>query len=183
MYTYAYDELEKLSGQLTLDTANRLSNFLTKRYLDYPTENGSDLNPPGFNALRSFVTHELNVSTSACSQVFCGLNDKGKSRIFGSGGRKNNHVCVRQVVLPEEPRLILLKIEYERWMERSTIMERSTMERSTSGLFKFKVPSCCFVCVITIKVGTFWLTVKFFKSFNPYQKRKTVVDANRCLNC
>ena len=114
VYTYAYEELEKLSGQLTLDTANRLSNFLTKRYLDYPAENGSDLNPPGFKALRGFVAHELNVSTSACSQVFCGLNDKGKSRDFGSGGRKNNHVCVRQVFLPEEPRLVLLKIEHKR---------------------------------------------------------------------
>ena len=88
VYAYAYDELEKLSGQLTLDTANRLPNFLKRRYLDYLTKIRTDLNRPGFEALRAFVAHELSVSTSDYAQAFFGADGKGKSQDFGSGDTK-----------------------------------------------------------------------------------------------
>ena len=51
VYAYAHDEHEKLLGQLILDTANRLPNFLKRCYLNYLTKIGSDLNRPGFEAL------------------------------------------------------------------------------------------------------------------------------------
>ena len=120
VYAYAHDELEKLSGQLILDTANRLPNFLKRRYLDYLTKIGSDLNRPGFEALRGFVAHELSVSTSDYAQAFFGSDDKGKSQDSGSGGRKTNQVRVRQVVLSDEPRPGLIKTEPERSKDRLT---------------------------------------------------------------
>ena len=44
VYAYAHDEYEKLSGQLLLDTANRLPNVLKRRYLDYLDKNNISLN-------------------------------------------------------------------------------------------------------------------------------------------
>ena len=102
VYAYAHNELEKLSGQLTLDTADRLPNFLKRRYLDYRTKTGFDLNRSGFDAWRGFVAHKLSVFTSDYAQTFFGSADKSKSRDAGLGGRKNNQVRVRQVILSEE---------------------------------------------------------------------------------
>ena len=55
VFAYAQDEVGKLSGQLLLDTANRLPNFLKRRYLDYLTKIGSNLNHPGFEALATLL--------------------------------------------------------------------------------------------------------------------------------
>ena len=35
VYAFAHDEVDKLSGQLLIDTASRLPNLLKRRYLDY----------------------------------------------------------------------------------------------------------------------------------------------------
>ena len=55
VYAHAHDELDKLSGQLMLDTANRLPGVLKRRYLDYLKKEGFSLNQPGFESLREFV--------------------------------------------------------------------------------------------------------------------------------
>ena len=63
IFAYAHNEVEKLSGQLILDTANRLPGVLKRRYLDYLIKIGRNLNHPGFDSLRDFIVHELNVVT------------------------------------------------------------------------------------------------------------------------
>ena len=55
VFAYAHDEVEKLSGQLLMDVANRLPGVLKRPYLDYLKKSGLDLNSPGFESLRQFV--------------------------------------------------------------------------------------------------------------------------------
>ena len=60
IFAMAHDEVEKLSGQLFLDTASRLPHVLKQRYLDYYlNKKGLDLNRPGFESLRDFVGNEI----------------------------------------------------------------------------------------------------------------------------
>ena len=63
VFAYAHDEVEKLSGQLLVDVANRLPGVLKRRYLDYLKKSGLDLNRPGFESLRKFVVEELSTMT------------------------------------------------------------------------------------------------------------------------
>ena len=165
-YAYAHNELEKLFGQLTLDTANRFPNFLKRRFLDYLTKIGSDLNRLGFDSLRSFVAHELSVSTSDYAQTFFGSDEKGKSRDAGSDGRKNNQVRVRQVVLSEEG-------------QRSSLISSGPERPMESSHNQMKLPPFCVVCDNN-KSRHFLADCDKFKSFTPHQKRKAVVEAYRC---
>ena len=64
VFAYAHNDIEKLSGQLLLDVANRLPGVLKRRYLDYLNHLGLDLNKPGFDSLRNFVRQELKIMTS-----------------------------------------------------------------------------------------------------------------------
>ena len=64
VYAYAHDEVEKLSGQLLLEVANRLPSVLKRRYLDYLKISGLDLNSSEFESLRKFVVEELSIMTS-----------------------------------------------------------------------------------------------------------------------
>ena len=80
VYAYAHDEYEKLSGQLLLDTANRLSNVLKWRYLDYLAKNDKTLNQPSFESLRRFVVHEIKMTTSDYAQAFFKSDERDKSR-------------------------------------------------------------------------------------------------------
>ena len=61
VFAHVHDEVEKLSGQLMLDTASRLPGTLKRRYLDYLDKKRIDLNQPSFESLRSFVVHEIQV--------------------------------------------------------------------------------------------------------------------------
>ena len=61
MFAYAHYKVGKLSGQLLMDVANRLPGVLKRRYLDYLSQHGLDLNCPGFDSLRKFVAHELHL--------------------------------------------------------------------------------------------------------------------------
>ena len=66
VFAYAYDKVDKLSEQLLLDVANRLPGSLKRRYIDY-LDRRSNLDRPdfeGFEALRNFAVHEINVMTS-----------------------------------------------------------------------------------------------------------------------
>ena len=96
VFAYAHDEYNKLSGQLLLDTANRLPSALKRRYLHFLDKNGISLNQPSFELLRKFVVHEINVTTSDCAQAFFKSEDKKKSREPQSG---RSEFRVRQVAL------------------------------------------------------------------------------------
>ena len=69
VYAHVHDELDKLCGQLMLDTANRLPGVLKRRYLNYLKESFC-LNQPRFESLREFVVYELNTMTSNYAQSF-----------------------------------------------------------------------------------------------------------------
>ena len=79
VFAYAHDEFEKLSGQLLLDVANRLPGVLNRRYFDYLARLGVDLNRPGFDSLRKFIVHELNVMSSDYAQTFFKSDNKKKT--------------------------------------------------------------------------------------------------------
>ena len=172
VFAYAHDEVNKLSGQLLLDTANRLPNFLKRRYLDYLTKIGADLNRPGFDALREFVKHELSVSTSDYAQTFFGSDDKEKSRDTASGGRRNNQVRVRQVFLSEA----------QQHAGAAKTRPDQTKEDFKKTHANTSVPPICFVCNDS-KIRHFLADCEMFKSFSPLKKRRAIGDANRCLNC
>ena len=70
VFAYAHDEYNKLYGQLLLDTANRLPSALKRRYLDFLDKNGLSLNQPSLETLRTFVVHEINVTTFDYAQAF-----------------------------------------------------------------------------------------------------------------
>ena len=63
--------------------ANRLPGLLKRRYLDYLTKIGSDLNRPKFDMLRKFVAGELSVSTSDFAQTFFKSEEKDKDQKGG----------------------------------------------------------------------------------------------------
>ena len=62
VYAFAYDEVDKLSGLLVIDTASRLPNLLKRRYLDYLDKKGLNMSRPGFDSLRDFVAHEIDMN-------------------------------------------------------------------------------------------------------------------------
>ena len=97
-FAYAHNEIDKLSGQLLLDMANRLPVLLKRRYRDYLTKIGSDLIRPKFDTLRKFVAGELSVSTSDYAQTFFKSEEKDKCQKGGEPG-SSQQVCVRQVAI------------------------------------------------------------------------------------
>ena len=70
----------KLSGQLLMNVANRLSGVLKRGYLDYLKKPGLDLNRPGFEFLRKFVVKELSIMITDYAQSFLSRMIK-KSRV------------------------------------------------------------------------------------------------------
>ena len=114
VFAYAHDEYNKLSGQLLLDTANRLPSALKRRYLDFLDKNGISLNQLSFESLRKFVVHEINVTTSDYAQAFFKSEDKKKSREPQSGRsefRVRQVAWIREYVLiMEVPSLLCLRL-------------------------------------------------------------------------
>ena len=86
VFAYAHGQIEKLSGQLLLDTANRLSGNLKRRYL--VDRSLINLNQPSlerFESLRKFIVHEIDLMTSDYAQAFFKSEDKDKTRDLGNG--------------------------------------------------------------------------------------------------
>ena len=81
IFAMAHDEVEKLSGQLVLDTASRLLHALKQRYLDYLNKKGLDLNSPGLESLRDFVGNEIKTKASDCAQAFIKSESKDKCHV------------------------------------------------------------------------------------------------------
>ena len=82
VFAYGHNQVEKLSGQLLLDTANRLPANLKRRYFDKLDKNLLDLNQPsfeGFELLHKFVAHEVKLMTSDYAQALFKTDEKDKS--------------------------------------------------------------------------------------------------------
>ena len=101
-------EIDKLSGQLLLDVANRLPVLLKSNVtlvwlylMDYLTKIGSDLNRPKFDTLRKFVAVELSVSTSDYAQTFYRSAEKDKCQKGGERG-SCQPIRVRQVAVTSD---------------------------------------------------------------------------------
>ena len=150
-----------------LDTAKRLPGLLKRRYLDYVDKKSISLNQSGFEPLREFVVHELNIMTSNYGQSFFKSDDK--DRASGSG---NGHMVlrVRQVA-----------VNGERPGARSveTVGESS---RSCNKTHSTKPPPVCFLCNDP-RSKHFLSDCELFKSKISDQKRKTVIDPARCFSC
>ena len=94
MFACAYDEVEKLSGQLLLDVANCLPCVLKRHYLDYLKQVGLDLNKPRLGSLHKFVMNELIIMTSEYVQTFFKLNEKEKSKNPAPGPLRVRQVSI-----------------------------------------------------------------------------------------
>ena len=179
VFAYAHDEVEKLSGQLLIDTANRLPSLLKRRYLDYLNKRNLNLNSPGFDSLRDFVVHELNTMTSDYAQAFFKSDEKDGSR-ESTGGTKN--VRVRQVAYgrQNDPQTVT--------GPRSRFFDMDKRESSSSSVPRGehgrlnKPPPICFFCS-NVDQRHFLAECEKFTALNPRAKRQTVTDAKRCLNC
>ena len=172
VFVYAHDEYNKLSGQLLLDTANRLPCALKRRYLD---KNGISLNQPSFKSLRKFVVHEINVTTSAYAQAFC--EDKEKSRQPQGG---HSDFRVRQVALD-------LGVDAHNGSAESPGSaaaggREATADHSRGTKKACRRPPICFVCVRADSRHYLVECEKFMK-LPPRERRQTVITAGRCLSC
>ena len=67
-----------------MDVANRLSGVLKRRYLDYLSQHGLDLDCPGFDSLRKFVPHELHLMSSDYAQTFFKSDDNHVILLLGA---------------------------------------------------------------------------------------------------
>ena len=177
VFAYAHDKYNKLSGQLLLDTANRLPSALKWRYLDFLDKNGISLNQPSFESLRKFVVYEINVTTSDYAKAFFKSENKKKSREL-QGGR--SEFRVRQVALgsgvgahngsAESPGSAAAG-------ERGAPTDHNRGTKKASGR-----PPICFVCARADSRHYLVECEKFMK-IPPQERRQTVIKAGRCLNC
>ena len=129
VFAYAHNEIEKLSGQLLLDVANRLPGLLKRQYLDYLDHLGLDLNKPGFDSLRNFVGHELKIMTSEYAQTFFKQNEKS-----GEFGNSRNTVHVRQSVFQSND------------AKSQTVSSKAEFSKSNGFNSNRKLPPVCFYC-------------------------------------
>ena len=176
VFAYAHDEYNKLSGQLLLDTANRLPNALKRRYLDFLDKNGISLNQPSFESLRIFVVHEINVTTSDYAQAFFKSEDKEKSREPQSG---RSEFRVRQVALDsglgahngnDSPGSAAAG-------GRGAPTDHNRGTKKANGRRPI-----CFVCARADNRHYLVECEKFMK-LPPQERRQTMIKAGRCLNC
>ena len=179
VFAYAHDEVEKLSGQLLIDTANRLPSLLKRRYLDYLNKRNLNLNSPGFDSLRDFVVNELNTMTSDYAQAFFKSDEKDGSRDT-TGGTKN--VKVRQVVYGGESSTQTVTQPRSRFSDKDK--RESDSSYVSRGEYKSlnKPPPICFFCA-GANLRHFLAECEKFKALSPRSKRQAEMDAKRCLNC
>ena len=173
IFAYAHDEVGKLSGQLLLDTANRLPGVLKRRYLDYLAKMGLNLNQPGFDSLRNFIVHELEVMTSDYAQTFFKSDEKEKTRELNNG--RYNQVRVRQVTVKTNNETQELPHKKE---PASTTKSLSSFGRPTNN----KPPPACFVCNEP-GVKHYIANCDRFKELSIERQRRIIIEAARCLNC
>ena len=169
VFAYGHNQVEKLSGQLLLDTVNRLPVNLKRRYLYELDKSLLDLNQPsfeGFELLRKFVAHEIKLMTSGYAQALCKIEEKDKSRECKSAVR------VRQTV-------VSIASKPNNVSNRQGLKQFDAGVRSQRSPSKSTVLPECFVC----PNKHYLPDGNKFKVLPTYVKRQTVFDAKRCLNC
>ena len=175
VFAYAHDEVEKLSGQLLLDTASRLPNILKRRYLDYLDKMQLNLSQPGFESLRRFIVHEIDMATSDYAQAFFKHEEKEGSREPSTGTRD---LRVRQVAVETSSRAN--NRPYYHTESKSRAFEINEKSRVRND--QVKSPPLCFVCSRPDSKH-FLMNCDKFKALSLKEKRDTVIRAKRCLNC
>ena len=179
VYAFAHDEVDKLSGQLLVDTASRLPNLLKRRYLDYLDKKGLNMSRPGFDSLRHFVAHEIDMMTSEYAQAFFKSTDKEQAQSSSSKTYR-----VRQTTVGPEKRTKSDSSSTSSNSVRPAKHENNAANFKTSDYkhAKDKPTSMCFVCMRP-ELKHFLADCEVFKSYSDKLKRQTVMDAKRCLNC
>ena len=179
VYAYAHDEYEKLSGQLLLDTANRLPNVLKRRYLDYLDKNNISLNQPSFESLRKSVVHEIKMTTSDYAQAFFKSDERDKLR---DPVASRGEFRVRQVgVVPDSGSQSKSAADFYSGASGNG-RAQATSESKRETALPNKQPPICFVCSQNGERHYLADCSKFLR-LSPLEKRRTVVAAGRCLNC
>ena len=143
IFAFAHDDVNKLSGQLLFDIANRLPGILKRRYLDSLDKKGLNLSHHGFESLREFLAHEIKVMTSDCAQAFFGCDGKD-----GQMTSRSKNYRVRQVTMDsgtknrnnEAP---AVTNSYPNKATGKTVNEKPVIQRRS----KEKPPPTCFVCM------------------------------------
>ena len=178
IFAFAHDEVDKLSGQLLLDTASRLPNTLKRRYLDYLNKKGLDLSHRGFDSLRDFVVNEIKTMSSDYAQAFFGSDVKEVKTL------RSKNYNVHQVNVDTESNSKGMTKESS--LRTGGDIEKKTNFTNEKSLnykrSKEKSPSCCFVCARS-DVKHFLGECEKFKTYSLQNKRQVVLDAGRCLNC
>ena len=165
VFAYAHNEIEKLSGQLLLDVANRLPGVLKQRYLDYLNHLGLDLNKLGFDSLRNFVGYKLKIMTSEYAQTFFKQNEKS-----GEFGNSRNTVHVRQSVVQSND------------AKCQTVSSKAESPKSNRFKSNCELPPVCFYCNNT-SLKHYLGDCEKFKKLGLERRRQVVIEARRCLNC
>ena len=169
VFAYGHNQVEKLSGQLLLNTANCLPANLKRRYLDKLDKSLLDLNQPsfeGFELLRKFVAHKTKLMTSDYAQALFKTEEKDESR------KCISTVRVRQTAVSTASK-------------PNNVSNRQGLKQFDAGVRSERSPSKsavlpeCFVC----SNKHYLADCDKFKVLPTNLKRKTVFDAKRCLNC
>ena len=166
--------MEKLSGQLLLDTASRLPSVLKRRYLDYLAKMALDLNHPGFDSLREFITHELSVMTSHYAQTFFKNDEKDKPRDFKS---VRDSFRVQQVAVKSKPTSLTLTGSSNKRESAVSDKNQCAYKRSPT-----RPHPNCFICIDS-RSKHFLADCEKFANLSIDCKRQMIINAGRCLNC
>ena len=179
VFAHAHNQVEKLLGQLMLDTANRLPHTLKRRYLDYLDKMSIGLNQPSFDSLRNFVVHEIDVMTSDYAQAFFKSDEREVAR--EPSGAKTFRV--RQVAVDNGFDSRPVEVEHTSATdEQNQELRFATGQPREARHVNNKSPPVCFVCSRST-CKHYLADCEKFKGLAPEMKRKTVVEAKRCLNC
>ena len=179
VYAFSHDEVDKLSGQLLIDTVSLLPNLLKRRNLDYLDKKGLNMSRPGFDSLRDFVAHEIDMMTSEYAQTF--FKSDNKEQVQSSGSKTYR---VRQTTFGPEKRTKSDSLSTSSNPALPAKHENSAANVKTSDdkRAKDKPAPTCFVCMRP-ELKHFVADCEVFKSYSDKLKRQTVMDAKRCLNC
>ena len=140
-----------------------------------------DMSHPGFESLRDFVVHEIDLMTSECAQAF--FKDEKEGTCEQSSGSRDYRV--RQVAVDVEGGT---QDTSSSESHLSTLHARPATSKAVRTLCgrrrasKEKPPPQCFVCSHP-KCKHFLADCETFKALSPSAKRQRIFDAKRCLNC
>ena len=182
---YAHNQVDKLSGQLLLDTAKRLPNIMKRRYLDFVDRCRLDLNKPDFESLRRFVVHEIKLMGSDSAQAFFTLDEKTKPR---TGFNDRETYMVRKSNVSDQSSETGTASPQSSYAGRASSSRTPNVESNWTGRRSLEFQRSekrpapeCFVCANGDE--HFLGECKKFATMTNQQKRTTVYNSGRCVNC